>query len=518
MNPNHQNVAEYLLDAKQPCRSALLTLQKSHSYGELEAASRDIAGYLLRYGGHKGDCALLVSDNSFFWVASYLGILRAGLVAVPLPLSISPLDYAFVKMTTNARFAFLQTGFAIRNGQKYSPQTVVTDKELSQNDGPESTLSLAQLQTDMSGRQVTLPEVDKSELAALMFTSGSTGKPRGVMVSHANIMANTDSIIQYLGLTDKDRIMTVLPFYYCFGTSLLHTHLRVGGVLVLDHRFMYPETVLQRMRETECTGFAGVPSHYQILVRRTSLRKRPFPHLRYVQQAGGSLAPVFLRELRESLPGTQIFVMYGQTEATARISYLPPECLEVKMGSVGNSIPGVKISVLREDGHKVGLEETGEIVVEGDNVTQGYWQDPEGTARTFRKGKLYTGDQATMDSDGYLYIVGRKGDFIKCCGKRISCKQLEQQILEFEELVEVAVIGTPDEIKGEAVKAFVVPRRVSDGVEQRVRKFCKERFPFELVPREIVVLNTLPKNHIGKVTKEHLRTLTGAVSQQQVLV
>ena len=192
------------------------------------------------------------------------------------------------------------------------------------------------------------PQVGSGDLAALMFTSGSTGQPRGVMVLHANIMANTQSIIQYLSLTADDRIMVVLPFHYCFGTSLLHTHLKVGATLVIDHRFLYPEGELQRMADTECTGLAGVPSHFQILLRRSSLKRRSFPHLRYVQQAGGYLAPVFIRELRKALPQTQVFIMYGQTEATARLSYLPPEFLDHKIGSIGKGIPGVRLQVLNE--------------------------------------------------------------------------------------------------------------------------------------------------------------------------
>ncbi len=507
MSHQHHNVAEYLLDGKEDAGQALLTLQGNHSYGELRSASADIAAYLVRAGGQQGDRAILVSDNSFFWVASYLGILRAGLVAVPLPHTISQQDYECIVGATEARFGFLQTGFAARREHRFSAGSVVADATLSQEGGVPSAVSLTQLRAEMANGHADLPQVQKSDLAALMFTSGSTGKPRGVMVSHANIMANTDSIIQYLGLTEKDRMMTVLPFHYCFGTSLLHTHLRVGGTLVLDHRFMYPEKVLERMQETECTGFAGVPSHYQILVRKTSLRKKPFPHLRYVQQAGGNLAPVFLRELREALPSTRVYVMYGQTEATARLSYLPPESLDTKLGSIGKGIPGVKLSVLKEDGREAGAGETGEIVAEGENITQGYWRDPEESATSFRGRKLYTGDQAIVDSDGFLYIVGRNRDFLKCGGKRIGCKQLEQQLLEFDGLLEAAVLGVPDEIMGEAVKAFVVPRPGCDGVEERLRVFCKERLPFELVPREIVTLPALPKNHAGKVMKEELRAI-----------
>ena len=517
MSHEYQNVAEYLLDGKEDSRQALLTLQRSHSYGDLVSASAVISAYLVRAGGQKGERAILASENSFFWVAAYLGILRAGLVVVPLPPSISQQEYEYVMGITDARFGFLQAGFASRRQHGFLEDRLITDTGLPQKGRGVRGRDLAELREQMTGRRVNFPVVRESDLAALMFTSGSTGQPRGVMVSHSNIMANTDSIIQCLALTEKDRLMTVLPFHYCFGASLLHTHLRVGGVLVLDHRFMYPESVLQRMLETECTGFAGVPSHYQILVRKTSLRKKSFPHLRYVQQAGGHLAPVFVRELRDALPTTQIFVMYGQTEATARISYLPPTYLDVKLGSVGKGIPGVKISVLKQNGDEASVGETGEILVEGENVTQGYWRDPEATAATFRRGKLHTGDQATVDSDGFLYIAGRKGDFLKCGGKRISCKQLEQQLLEFDELLEAAVIGVPDGVMGEAVKAFVVPRRVCDGVEERLRKFCKAHFPFDLVPREIVVLDMLPKNHAGKVTKEQLRSAAGSRFQQQHL-
>jgi len=353
--------------------------------------------------------------------------------------------------------------------------------------------------------QATIP----SDLAALMFTSGSTGRPLGVMVSHGNIRANTESIVEYMELTNRDRVMVVLPFHYCFGTSLLHTHLRVGATLVLDSRFLYPEKVLQRMRETECTGFAGVPSHYQILLEKTSLRKKSFPHLRYVQQAGGHLSRSSVRRLQEALPNTKIFVMYGQTEATARLSYVPPEMLEAKPGSIGRGIPGVKLSVENE-GKQVSPGEVGEIVAEGGNVAQGYWGDPAETARVFRNGRLYTGDMATVDEDGFILIVSRARDFLKCGGKRVSCLQLEQQILECPHLVEVAVIGVPDEVMGEAVKAFVVRRRDAAITPEYVRHFCKTRLPFQLVPREIVIVKDLPKSDSGKVLKEHLRQGWGA--------
>lgn len=299
--------------------------------------------------------------------------------------------------------------------------------------------------------------------------------------------------------------MAVLPFHYCFGTSLLHTHLRVGGSIVIDNRFLYPEAVLRRMDETRCTGFAGVPSHFQILLRNSGIRKMSFPHLRYVQQAGGHLAPVFLRELREALPGKQIFVMYGQTEATARLTTLAPEMLESKLGSIGKPLAGIKLQLLTEDGRAAAPGETGEIVADGDNITLGYWRNETEAAVTFRNGRLHTGDMATMDEDGFLFIVGRAKDFLKCGGKRVSARQLEEVMLEHQGVLEAAVIGIADDVLGEAVKAFVVPRMAGlETLEEELRQFCKSKLPPPFQPKQIVVTAALPKNSSGKVLKTAL--------------
>jgi len=233
-----------------------------------------------------------------------------------------------------------------------------------------------------------------------------------------------------------------------------------------------------------------------------------FPNLRYVQQAGGHLAPSFIRELLAALPGTQIFVMYGQTEATARLSFLPPERLDTKLGSIGKAIPGVKLEVLDEEGRRVDPGGLGEIVAEGENIAQGYWGDLRSSAKTFRNGKLYTGDIATVDADGFIYIMGRAKDFLKCGGRRVSCRQIEEQLLEFEGLLEAAVIAVPDQILGEAVKAFVVLRNGdSNGLEETLRLFCKERMPSQFVPKEIVIVDSLPKNSAGKLVKQALKVI-----------
>jgi long-chain acyl-CoA synthetase len=501
------NVADFLLEGKPAEGIVLHLLNGEKTYGQLQAATSAFSCYFCAIGCQPGDRVLLVAENSFFWVSAYLGILRARLVCVPLPTSISSEDIEHVVLLTEPSAAVVQNGFAKSHAHRLRGLHWITDREIEHVPDSLTQIDFAIILSQQWSETTSHSEVASADLAALMFTSGSTRKPRGVMVSHGNIIANTISIIQCLQLTQADRTMTVLPFHYCFGTSLLWTHLRVGASLVLDSRFMYPEVILQRMLEVKCTGFAGVPSHYQILLRHSTMSKKSFPCLRYIQQAGGPLSPVFIRELRVALPTTKIFIMYGQTEATARLSYLPPEYLNRKLGSIGRGIPGVELRVLNKCGNPVLPGQVGEIVAKGDNITLGYWRAPLETADTFRDGAVYTGDLATVDEDGFIYIVDRAQDFLKCGGKRISCRDIEDRILECAQVLEAAVVGVPDEVLGEAVKVFAVPLTPDcTGLQEILHNFCKKNMPSHLIPTSIVVVQALPKNSAGKILKHKLKT------------
>ena len=178
-----------------------------------------------------------------------------------------------------------------------------------------------------------MPEVTPDDLALILYTSGSTGRPRGVVLTHGNLMANTEQILAYLKLTADDSVCCVLPFHYSFGNSLLLTHVKCGGRVVVDNHFAFPQKVLETLDAERCTGFSGVPSHYAILAARTEFLQRDWPHLRYVSQAGGAMSPALTRQIYDALPERiKLFVMYGQTEASARLSWLPPERLPEKIG------------------------------------------------------------------------------------------------------------------------------------------------------------------------------------------
>jgi acyl-CoA synthetase (AMP-forming)/AMP-acid ligase II len=319
-------------------------------------------------------------------------------------------------------------------------------------------------------------------------------------------MYNTDSIIEYLRLTKEDRVEVVLPFYYCYGTSLLQTHFRVGGSLVINNKFMFPQTVIDDINKYNCTGFAGVPSTYQILLRMTDIKNSNLPSLRYITQAGGKLAEVFIKELVSILEGVDIFIMYGQTEATARLSYLPPELINTKANSIGKGIPRTELKVINKKGKDVKKGEIGEVVAIGGNIMKGYFNDEEETRKVIKHGYLYTGDLAKVDEEGYIYIVSREKNIIKSGGNRISPKEIEDIIVKIPEVVECAVIGIYDDILGEAVKAFVVLKEENSLIDSKyIIKFSSKYLPIYKTPKYVEFLKELPKNSSGKILIKKLK-------------
>lgn len=495
------NVVDALLLPTHASRAALVTLTGPHTHGELTRAAEGVAAHLRSRGAKPGDFVAVVADNSFFALACWLGAMRAGCVAIP-QLAGAADAWAPIVETTGLRFACLQTSVAAARASLLPPDAqLVTDAPLADPRAVAFADAAATPATDW-------PAVDGQALAMLLFTSGSTGRPRGVMLTHRNLMANARGIIEALGIVPDDRAMCVLPFQYSFGVSIVTTHLMQGACVVLDSRFMFPDKVLARMNELGCTGFAGVPSHFQSLLRRSKLKQQRFPSLKWVQQAGGRLAPELVDELRAALPGTRVHVMYGATENTARISALPPDKLDEKRGSAGRPIPGVTVAVLDDAMQPVPAGQPGRVCVRGDSTSAGYFRDEPATRETFRDGWLLTGDLGFLDAEGYLTIVDRIGDFLKCGGTRTSVKVVEDALLQCPDVVEVAVLGVPDELLGEAVAALVVARPGAEaGVVDAVRAVAKEKLPLPLQPRDVQLVAALPKSEAGKVQRTRLRAL-----------
>jgi len=410
----------------------------------------------------------------------------AGLVAVPVDDRTLTASARMLLEATGAKAVWTETGLREKGSLKES--VVVT------------------LQGDLAKDTQTMMSpapCEESDMAALMATSGSTGVPRFVMVSHGNLIANTEAIIRSQQLDHDERAMLILPVSYCFGASVLHTHFYQGGGVVFDRRFMFPDKVLQGIAQFGCTTFAGVPTVYNSLLRRSSIRQIAMPRLRRFLQAGGGLSVDRIREMRSAVP-TRFYVMYGQTEATARISCMEPERWEEKVGSVGRPLDNLTVRIADDAGNDLPPGQVGELLAGGPSICSGYVNDPEQTRRVFCDGWLRTRDLARRDEEGYLWIEGRKGAFLKMRGIRVSFAEVEARVTAIPEIYECAASAVDHPEAGEALVLFVVPNPGAQVSGQGIRR----HLPAHWAVDSIHFVPELPRTSAGKVSLSSLTVQT----------
>ena len=483
------NAFDYFFEHTNNLEKPFLVGKEEITYKDLYSSCQKIAGWINEKVGTEKHI-LLLSVNNLFFLKTYLAILKSGNICIPLDPYIEKENFKYISRLTNPSLVFLTNDI----GKKLpvSEYKCIYPGEIS---GIEESATAG----------ISHNVFDGEKCAEIIFTSGSTGKPKGVMISHKNLIANSASIVEYLQLTRDDRMLVVLPFYYCYGLSLLHTHLRAGGSIVFNNSFIFLGGVLKSLAEHQCTGFAGVPSHFQILLRKSeSFKATKFPYLKYVTQAGGKLTPIFIDEFREAHPDIKFIVMYGQTEATARLSWLPPEVYEKRKGSMGKGIPGVELKVVNDIGEKIKPGDTGEVIARGDNIMMGYFADEEGTKNAIRNGWLYTGDLGSVDEDGYIYLTARSKEIIKVRGKRISPKEIEAVILALPEVIDCTIEGVEDDIEGEMLKATIVIRKDQKDLinKESVIQHCTKHLALYKVPQVYDFQDDLTISPTGKKIKK----------------
>jgi acyl-CoA ligase (AMP-forming) (exosortase A-associated) len=506
-----------------PDKEALVHGECRLSYGEVASKVTALAHGLRRTSLRRGDRVGIYLDPSIAQVLSIFGISQAGGVFVTINSALFPDQLAHIAndcamrglITTESKLLTLVP--VLWKIPTLDFLVVQRDKQPVETDLPQ--YDFERLCEQPPPHEWTDVGIEK-DLAALLYTSGSTGKPKGVMLTHAQILAGSAIVSTYLGITSNERILAVLPFSFDAGMNQLMTAFHQGGTLILM-TFTFAREIVQMLAKERVTGLAGVPTLWSLLAQPNStLSKTKLPHLRYITNTGGAMPQAVLATLRQLLPTTKIFLMYGLTEAF-RSTYLPPEELDRRPTSIGKAIPNTEILVVNDQGQPCRPGEIGELVHRGPTVSMGYWGQPELTARVLRPHPFlpkevgdkelvcYSGDLVKMDEEGFLYFIGRRDTMIKSSGYRISPTEVEEVLFQTGKIREAAVIGVPDEILGQAIKAFVVPKDSVHVEPDALLAFCGEKLPRFMVPKYVEVLTGLPKTSSGKVDYPALRRREG---------
>lgn len=500
--------------ARRPDKIALVCEDQRLTYAQIDAKANRLANALTKQGVKRGDRVAIYLNNSVESVVAVFASLKAGGVFVLINRSTKTekLEFILNNCRASALLADIRSAHEglldhfISSTPSLRAVVVCGESPGNEFDLPGKCHHFTALLEQASSLPPPQVNIDL-DLACLIYTSGTTGEPKGVMSDHSNVVFVASSIIQYLRNIEADIIINVLPLSFDYGLYQLLMTFKFGGRLILEQGFAYPAEILRRIEREQVTGFPGVPTLFAMMIQ---LDLTPFDlsSLRYITNTAASLPPSHIQELRLKFPRATLFSMYGLTE-TKRTLYLPPELLDAKPGSVGIAIPGTEVWLEDEAGHRLGPGIPGELVVRGRHVMRGYWEAPEATANRYKPGPLpaervcHTGDVFQMDEDGCMYFIGRRDDIIKSRGEKVSPKEVENVLYSLKGVLEAAVIGIPDAILGQAIKAFVV---VTDNSirESQILAHCRSHLEDFMLPKYVEICDSLPKTSSGKISKKGL--------------
>jgi len=477
---------------KHERKTAIFWAEREISYAELLAQSRRIAAHLQnRLGVKPGDRVALWLKNCPEFVAAVFGILQAGAVVVPVNNFLKAAEAAYI----------------LKDG---GIDVAITDAELGAHaaalKASRSSLQLMHIEeiSALDGSLAPRPSPrEEKDLAVIIYTSGTTGKPKGAMLSHGNLLHNVESCRQVLAMVEDDSFAVILPLFHTYMMTVgIFLPFTVGGSIVLVKSLNPPRAALQEIFSRRATILPAVPSFYRMLLGAQLPTPQP---IRIFISGSAPLPMQTLREFEEKFH-VPLIEGYGLSEASPVVSKNPLKG-EHKPGSIGIPVPNVEMSIQDDSGKMLGTGETGEICVRGGNVMQGYWNQPEETAKVFRNGWLLTGDVGHRDSDGYYYITDRKKDMLIVNGINVYPREIEEVIYHFPGVKDAAVIGVPDARRGEQPLAFVAPVEGQTIDEKALLQFIREKMADYKTPKRVIVMAALPKNATGKILKTELRMM-----------
>ena len=494
---------------RTPSKVALVCDGRRLTYAEIDQMANRLANALEERGVTRGDRVVLFLPNSVELVVGIFAVLKANATFVVVNNTTKPDKLSHLIENCRATALIMADGptdvatsmvrrlvslkCAVLSG-KASAKTTQDHPQL---------IGYEAIQAEYPASQPPRQCIDQ-DLACLIYTSGSSGDPKGVMSAHSNVVFAASSIITYLENVPDDVVICALPLSFDYGLYQLLMTFKFGGTLVLEKRFAYPAQFLKQIQSEKVTGLPAVPTMYAILLQM-DLSSFDLSRLRYITNTAAALPPSHIQQLRERFPQVTVYSMYGLTE-TKRTLYLPPDQLDKRPGSVGIAIPGTEVWLVDENDQRLGPNEVGELVIRGGHVMRGYWEKPEATAQRYRPGPIpgetvcYSGDLLRMDEDGYFYFVGRKDDIIKSRGEKVAPKEVENVLYALDSVLEAAVVGVPDPLLGQAIKALIVTNGAAL-TEKDVLLHCKANLEDFMVPKYVAFVDSLPKTTSGKIQK-----------------
>jgi amino acid adenylation domain-containing protein len=505
----HDALREHAADPARAGHAAVVVEGCAYSYAQLADAASRLAGALAERGVARGDRVAIYMDNTWPCVVAIFATLMAGgafLVINPLTKSDK---LGFILDDSGARVLLSDGHLA----QEFMPLLgvrpalrVIASGALPEGIAVEGFDAVLQSTAPLREPSATIA----LDLAALIYTSGSTGQPKGVMHTHQSMLFAAGSLVQYLRLGAGERILCTLPLAFDYGLYQWLMAVQLGATLVLERSFAFPAQVFARMGELETTVFPGVPTIFAMLLSAHRRERLCFPSVTRVTNTAAALPDEQALKLREIFPNALIYKMYGLTECK-RVCYLEPELMDAKPGSVGKAIPGTEVFLRSPAGGPVPAGEAGILHVRGPHVMLGYWNRPDLSSQMLRQGPLpgervlCTHDWFRMDEEGFLYFVGRSDDIIKTRGEKVSPVEVENVLHAIDGVREAAVVGVPDELLGEAIRAYVVLDPGASLSVGQIRAHCMRRLENFMVPQQIVLCADLPRTTTGKVSRKALR-------------
>lgn len=475
---------------------------KERTYAQLAADIEYCAGAFEWRGIGQGDKVALLLPNCEEFLISYYAIIGLGATVVPINPTYKPQEIAYILTDAQVKGVVAMGQIAEGFVKMAEQEPAISKLLILTTHSPVAGLeSVSDLLTEQK-IPTHWPELKDDDVAVLLYTSGTTGRPKGAMLTHKNMISNARSTGEHIEFSAEDVIICVLPMFHVFCmTVCMNMSVLFGSRMIILPRFS-PQETIETIKKQQITFFVGVPTMYTMMLNTPGAQKEDFQSLKF-GISGGSALPVEIWEQFQKKYAIKIIEGYGLSEASPVCSFNP--LTKQKSGSIGQEIPDVTVKIFNDQGEELPNGQIGELVVQGPNVMLGYYNNPTATAEAIKEGWLYTGDLATMDNEGYLYIVDRKKDMILVGGYNVYPREVEEVIYRLPEVEEVAVVGVPSEIYGEKVKAFIKFKTGQSLSEEAIIEFCTQNMAKYKVPKEIIYLPELPKNSTGKILRRLLK-------------